>query len=257
MNGPPPRGAGGSGAHAARRRVVRERLAARGRPRGRSRESRSSRRHPPTSRPLARGEVDAGLVPRSSCCASGISSPSAAAGSRRSVPVDSVLLMLRRAPHAVRTLALDPASRTSQVLATLVLEQVFGARPACFEADSGRAWAEGRADAVLVIGDARSGCAPRGAPALDLADEWTRWTGLPFVFAVWAARPGSHATRARLESRSRPRAGAGRDHRRAGAAGRDAWAARRGGLPGLPHAEDSLRSRRVGDARPQAVPGAG
>ena len=24
----------------------------------------------------------------------------------------------------------------------------------------------------------------------DLGDEWCRWTGLPFVFAVWAARPG-------------------------------------------------------------------
>ena len=24
----------------------------------------------------------------------------------------------------------------------------------------------------------------------DLGEEWSRWTGLPFVFSVWAARPG-------------------------------------------------------------------
>ncbi|HMP17987.1 MAG TPA: hypothetical protein PKD72_13250 [Gemmatales bacterium] len=26
--------------------------------------------------------------------------------------------------------------------------------------------------------------------SLDLGEEWTRWTGLPFVYAVWAVRPG-------------------------------------------------------------------
>ena len=24
----------------------------------------------------------------------------------------------------------------------------------------------------------------------DLGEEWTQWTGLPFVFALWIARPG-------------------------------------------------------------------
>ncbi|MFM9026001.1 MAG: MqnA/MqnD/SBP family protein, partial [Planctomycetaceae bacterium] len=28
----------------------------------------------------------------------------------------------------------------------------------------------------------------------DLGDEWCRWTGLPFVFAVWAARRGVDTT---------------------------------------------------------------
>jgi chorismate dehydratase len=45
-------------------------------------------------------------------------------------------------------------------------------------------------DAVLVIGDAalmlgaRHGYQERA----DLGSEWKAWTGLPFVFAVWAAR---------------------------------------------------------------------
>ena len=28
----------------------------------------------------------------------------------------------------------------------------------------------------------------------DLGDEWVRWTGLPFVFAMWVARPGLEAS---------------------------------------------------------------
>ena len=47
-------------------------------------------------------------------------------------------------------------------------------------------------DAVLLIGD--RGMRPREgqfAFAWDMGEEWTRWTGLPFVFAMWVARPGS------------------------------------------------------------------
>ncbi|MFM8703792.1 MAG: MqnA/MqnD/SBP family protein, partial [Planctomycetia bacterium] len=45
------------------------------------------------------------------------------------------------------------------------------------------------ADAVLLIGDRAIG-SHRGSFQLvwDLGDEWCRWKGLPFVFAVWAAR---------------------------------------------------------------------
>src|SRR2546422_4567943 len=45
-------------------------------------------------------------------------------------------------------------------------------------------------EAVLVIGDAALLLAARHAypHRYDLGDEWKRWTGLPFVFAMWAAR---------------------------------------------------------------------
>src|SRR5204862_6482257 len=45
-------------------------------------------------------------------------------------------------------------------------------------------------EAVLVIGDAALALAARGTypHRYDLGEEWKRWTGLPFVFAVWAAR---------------------------------------------------------------------
>jgi chorismate dehydratase len=50
-------------------------------------------------------------------------------------------------------------------------------------------------DAVLVIGD-RAMHSPGGrfVEVWDLGDEWCRWTGLPFVFAMWVARPGSDAS---------------------------------------------------------------
>ena len=46
-------------------------------------------------------------------------------------------------------------------------------------------------DAVLLIGDrAMRACLPGFRYAYDLGQEWTDWTGLPFVYAVWAVRGG-------------------------------------------------------------------
>ena len=58
--------------------------------------------------------------------------------------------------------------------------------------------AESPADAVVVIGD-RGMREPDEDLAFvwDLGEEWSRWTGLPFVFALWAARP--HAQAARID----------------------------------------------------------
>jgi chorismate dehydratase len=54
-------------------------------------------------------------------------------------------------------------------------------------------------DAVLVIGDAALHLAARsGYPLrIDLGMEWKDWTGLPFVFAVWAARRDAPAAAVR------------------------------------------------------------
>ena len=51
---------------------------------------------------------------------------------------------------------------------------------------------EADADAVLLIGDrAMHACLPGFAHAFDLGQEWSLWTGLPFVYAVWAVREGA------------------------------------------------------------------
>ena len=52
-------------------------------------------------------------------------------------------------------------------------------------------------DAALLIGDAALAADVTGLHVLDLAAEWFAQTRLPFVFALWAARPGvatKHAT---------------------------------------------------------------
>ena len=46
------------------------------------------------------------------------------------------------------------------------------------------------ADAALLIGDPALRVDRERYVVLDLAGEWLEMTGLPFVFAVWAARPG-------------------------------------------------------------------
>ena len=43
----------------------------------------------------------------------------------------------------------------------------------------------GEADAELVIGDSALLLGAGPEARLDLAAEWKRWTGLPFVFAAW------------------------------------------------------------------------
>lgn len=109
-------------------------------------------------------------------------------------PVMSVKLFFRTLPQRVATLAVDEGSRTSATLSRILLAERFGVAPRVELLPIGNGLADTAADAVLVIGDRalHSGGSPAGAGSVqlvwDLGDEWCRWTGLPFVFAVWAAR---------------------------------------------------------------------
>lgn len=107
-------------------------------------------------------------------------------------PVDSVLLLTRTPPAQVTSCALDPHSRTSQILAQIILRDHYGARARFLECDPAQAWAQGKVDGVLVIGDQalRMVQTVRNATVIDLAAAWKEMTDLPFVFAAWAARPG-------------------------------------------------------------------
>ena len=103
----------------------------------------------------------------------------------------SVKLLFRKAPAEVRSLALDEGSRTSAVLGQILLAEMHGVRPRLEMLPVGVAPTESPADAVLVIGDRAIADPPAEfCEAWDLGEQWRRLTGLPFVFAVWAARPG-------------------------------------------------------------------
>ncbi len=105
-------------------------------------------------------------------------------------PVLSVKLLCRKPVEQIRTLALDEGSRTSAALVRILLAERFGVTPELQPLPIGARLSDTQADAVLLIGD-RSMHAPEGerfAAIWDLGDEWCRWTGLPFVFAMWVGR---------------------------------------------------------------------
>ncbi len=110
-------------------------------------------------------------------------------------PVWSVRLLSRVPIREIRSLALDVGSRTSAALVQVLLWERYGLRPATIELGIEQTPEAVDADAVLLIGD-RAMHPARGqyTEIWDLGDRWCRWTGLPFVFAMWVARKGSGTT---------------------------------------------------------------
>ena len=141
---------------------------------------------------LATGEVDAAVVPaiELACVPGLVALPSW--GIAADGPSGSVLLFSRVPLSDVRSVSLDASSRTSAALAQILLHRE-GVRELVLRRQSEGALAERLTgcDAALLIGDpALRATAPEGVTAFDLAAEWKRHVGLPFVFAVWASRPG-------------------------------------------------------------------
>ena len=119
-------------------------------------------------------------------------------------PVRSVLLFSRRPAEDLdgRPVLVSRSSMTSVALLELLFEHVWDARPVFVPANAEITdvdhFGDADHDARLVIGDAALLLgsrlrAHRAVPAdyqhaYDLGEEWKRWTGLPFVFAVWVAQ---------------------------------------------------------------------
>lgn len=146
--------------------------------------------HPPAAvaRRLAAGSLDVGLIPS-------IEVPRI--GGLEVVPglcvaatheVRSVLLVARRPLAEVRRVALDANSRTSAALTRILAAERWGIAPDYVEAAPDVETMLAGADAALVIGDPALQVDRERWTVVDLAAEWQALTGLPFVFAVWAAR---------------------------------------------------------------------
>lgn len=138
---------------------------------------------------LARGEADVGLVPVGALPELPGFRIVPSLGVACRAAVTSVLLLSRVPLAGVRVLAAHTASRTSVALARLLLAERWGARPRVEPADPPLEAMLAGADAAVLIGDAALKVHGR-SPYLevDLGGEWVAWTGLPFVFAVWAVR---------------------------------------------------------------------
>jgi chorismate dehydratase len=142
---------------------------------------------------LAEGSLDLALIPSVEYLRGASASYQilpgfsiAARGAARSVKLFSRVPLDR-----IERLALDAGSRTSQALARIWLDAEHGVRPERVELlPMGVPVEESTADAVLLIGDRAMTVDPTPYRAVvDLAEAWNAMTGLPFVFALWVARP--------------------------------------------------------------------
>jgi chorismate dehydratase len=124
-------------------------------------------------------------------------------------PVRSVVLFSKRPASDLhgRRVLVSRSSMTSVALLELLFENIWDAKPAFIPSNAELSdvarFGEEDHDARLVIGDAALHLwsrlrSPELYPkddglteyryAYDLGGEWKRWTGLPFVFAVWVAQ---------------------------------------------------------------------
>ncbi|MEN0065622.1 MAG: MqnA/MqnD/SBP family protein [Myxococcota bacterium] len=146
------------------------------------------------ARQLREREVDVALVPVAAALSDGDYQMVGGVGIGAEGPVASVLLVAEQPPETWTEVLLDGVSRTSVVLAQLLLDGPLKRRAKGeltirhVGPNEGVAQAEGSV-AALVIGDAARELPDRLTHRIDLAEAWFEWTGLPFVFAVWAGQP--------------------------------------------------------------------
>lgn len=145
------------------------------------------------ARLLTSGEADVGLVPVAALLdGSGWKVvPGYCIGSEGAVR--SVLLASEVAPAQWTRLVLDGVSRSSVVLSQILARRgQLGCSPDIEVVHAAPGTAQrvaGPTDAALVIGEAARSLPERLLCRVDLGEVWHAWTGLPFVFAVWAGRP--------------------------------------------------------------------
>ena len=146
---------------------------------------------------MERGRIDAGMIP----VAAALDHPqwqivgTSMIGARG--PVQSVLAMGPAPVASWARIAADPHSRTSNLLAQIILRRKYGTGGELIPPTPDVPWAlppspiPGQAN--ILIGthafEFRDAWRGHNAVTLDLAQEWFAWTGLPFVFAAWIVRP--------------------------------------------------------------------
>lgn len=140
---------------------------------------------------LADGTADIGLIPVIEAKRQGLEF-APGLGIACDGPVRSILLVSHVPAPEIRRVAADSSSRTSVALTQVILGERFGAYPKMVSHAPQLAAMLESADAALVIGDSALRFHPDDLPfhVYDLGQEWKWMTGLPMVFAVWAARPG-------------------------------------------------------------------
>jgi chorismate dehydratase len=138
---------------------------------------------------LARGEVDAALVPviEYQRMEDVLIVPGVCVGSKSAVR--SVVLVTRRNNlKKVERVALDESSRTSVALVKIIFREFLGFEPEWISAAPDLKSMLAHADAALIIGDPAMKIPRDQFRVFDLATLWHEFTGLGFVFAMWMVR---------------------------------------------------------------------
>jgi chorismate dehydratase len=161
------------------------------------------------ARALQAGTADIGIIPAAAYAQVPelMVLPGIAIASRR--PVRSILLVSRVPVENIRTVALDTSSMTSVALTKILFEKWLGGGRTFTPMAPDIQKMLAAHDAALVIGDPALQIDRSLYFTLDLAEEWIRYTGKPFVFAFWAVRQEA------LCGDSRPRLSASRSDARA------------------------------------------
>lgn len=129
--------------------------------------------------------------------------------------VRSLLIIAKKPIEQVRSIALDRSSRSTQALTRILAAEWWKIDPEFFETEPNLSTMLERADAALLIGDPalrlsvaiekESMVSPQGRAVChaatlgissaeifhvyDVVGEWRKYSSLPAVMAVWAARP--------------------------------------------------------------------
>jgi len=129
--------------------------------------------------------------------------------------VRSLLIVSKKPIEQVGSIALDRSSRSTQALTRILAEEHWKIEPEFFEAEPDLRTMLEKADAAMIIGDPalrismaiekKSAVSPEGRAVCqaatlgftraeilhvyDVVGEWRKFSSLPAVMAIWAARP--------------------------------------------------------------------
>ena len=137
---------------------------------------------------LKAGTADIGIIPVAAYAVIPdlLILPGVAIASRKAVR--SILLVSKVPRERIRTAALDASSMTSAALTKVLFRKWWGGLPKFVDMAPDVEQMLGQHDAGLLIGDPALRIDCSRYFTYDLAEEWNRFTGKPFVFAFWAVR---------------------------------------------------------------------
>lgn len=99
--------------------------------------------------------------------------------------VITVLLLSHKPLGKIKKVYLDFDSRTSARLVQVLSQSFWKTEPVFERLKPGQAEHFSKKEAIVAIGDKTFGMRNDYPYVYDLADEWIKFTGLPFVFALW------------------------------------------------------------------------